>query len=35
MGTEIEALAIGNCYLRKENQSAQLRQNYAEKFELD
>ena len=35
MGTEIEALAIGNCYLRKENQSAQLRQNYADKFALD
>jgi carbamoyltransferase len=35
MGTEIEALAIGNCYLRKEDQSAELRQNYAEKFELD
>jgi carbamoyltransferase len=35
MGTEIEALAVGNCYLRKEHQSAELRQNYADKFELD
>jgi carbamoyltransferase len=35
MGTEIEALAVGNCYLRKEEQRADLKQNYAEKFELD
>jgi carbamoyltransferase len=35
MGTEIEALAIGNCFLRKEQQNAALRQNYEHKFELD
>jgi len=35
MGTEIEALAIGNCYLHKERQNPALRQNYEHKFELD
>jgi carbamoyltransferase len=35
MGTEIEALAIGNCLLRKEAQNPALRQNYEHKFELD
>jgi carbamoyltransferase len=35
MGTEIEALAIGNCYLRKERQNPALKQNYEHKFELD
>jgi carbamoyltransferase len=35
MGTEIEALAIGNCFLRKEQQNPALRQNYEHKFELD
>jgi carbamoyltransferase len=35
MGTEIEALAVGNCYLRKERQNPALRQNYEHKFELD
>ena len=35
MGTEIEALAVGNCYLRKERQNAALKQNYEHKFELD
>jgi carbamoyltransferase len=35
MGTQIEALAVGNCYLRKEHQSAALEQSYAEEFELD
>jgi carbamoyltransferase len=35
MGTEIEALAVGNCYLRKEDQDPSLKQNYAHKFELD
>jgi carbamoyltransferase len=35
MGTEIEALAIGNCYLRKEDQDPALRQRYEGKFELD
>jgi carbamoyltransferase len=35
MGTEIEALAVGNCYLRKERQNPALKQNYEHKFELD
>ncbi len=35
MGTEIEALAVGNCFLRKERQDAALKQNYAHRFELD
>src|SRR5258706_2760760 len=35
MGTEIERLAVGNCFLKKEFQDASLRQNYETKFELD
>ena len=35
MGTEIESLAIGNCFLRKEKQHPSLKQNYEHKFELD
>jgi carbamoyltransferase len=35
MGTEIEALAIGNCFLRKEAQDPSLRQDYKEAFERD
>jgi carbamoyltransferase len=35
MGTEIEVLAAGNCYLRKEDQDPALRQDYKSKFELD
>ena len=35
MGTEIEVLAVGNCYLRKEDQNMSLRKNYEEAFELD
>jgi carbamoyltransferase len=35
MGTEIEALAIGNCYLDKSRQNPALRQNYENAFELD
>lgn len=35
MGTENEALAIGNCFLSKERQNAALKQNYESKFELD
>lgn len=35
MGTEIEALAVGNCFLRKEDQDPALKLNYANKFELD
>ncbi|MGQ0544161.1 MAG: carbamoyltransferase C-terminal domain-containing protein, partial [Betaproteobacteria bacterium] len=35
MGTEIEALAVGNCFLRKERQDPALRENYEHRFELD
>jgi carbamoyltransferase len=35
MGTEIESLAVGNCYLRKDVQNPALKQTYEEQFELD
>jgi len=35
MGTEIERLAVGNCFLKKENQDPKLRVNYENQFELD
>ena len=35
MGTEIEALAVGNCFLRKEDQNMALRKSYESAFELD
>ena len=35
MGTEMDALAVGNCYLRKERQDPALKQNYESAFELD
>jgi carbamoyltransferase len=35
MGTEIETLAAGNCFLRKEDQGAPLNRSYASQFELD
>jgi len=35
MGTELDTLAIGNCYLRKADQDAALKQNYETAFELD
>ena len=35
MGTEIEVLAIGDCYLKKEKQPAHRRLNYKHAFELD
>jgi carbamoyltransferase len=35
MGTDIEALAIGNCYLRKEDQAPALKGNYASAFQPD
>jgi len=35
MGTGIEHLAIGNCFLSKERQDAALEQDYAHAFELD
>jgi carbamoyltransferase len=35
MGTEIETLAIGNCFLRKEDQDPTLKRNYETAFDLD
>ncbi|MBX9812744.1 MAG: carbamoyltransferase [Burkholderiales bacterium] len=35
MGTEIESLAIGNCYMRKELQDPGLKLDYKTAFELD
>jgi carbamoyltransferase len=35
MGTDLDLLAIGNCVLRKADQDAALRQDYAGKYELD
>jgi carbamoyltransferase len=35
MGTEIEALSVGNCFLRKEDQDMSLRKNYEAAFERD
>jgi carbamoyltransferase len=35
MGTEIETLAIGNCFLRKEQQDPSLKKNYETAFDLD
>ncbi len=35
MGTDLDILAVGNCYLRKEDQDPALKQNYETAFELD
>ena len=35
MGTEIESLAVGNCYLRKDDQDPRLRVTYKDTFDLD
>jgi len=35
MGTEIETLAIGNCFLRKAEQNPGLRLDYSKAFEAD
>jgi carbamoyltransferase len=35
MGTEMDCLAIGNCFLEKEEQDATLKLNYKDKYELD
>jgi carbamoyltransferase len=35
MGCELDALAVGNCYLRKELQNPALKQNYESAFEPD
>jgi carbamoyltransferase len=35
MGTEIDVLVVGNCFLRKEEQDPALKKDYKETFELD
>ena len=35
MGTELEKLVIGNCYLDKTEQSNSLKKDYKNVFELD
>jgi len=35
MGTELDILVIGNCFLEKTNQNEDLKKDYKEKFELD
>ena len=35
MGTDMEVLAIGNCFLRKEDQDPSLTKDYKSAFELD
>ena len=35
MGTELDVLVIGNCYLIKNDQDLDLKKNYAKNFELD
>ena len=35
MGTEIEVLVVGNCFLLKEEQDPALKLDYKDAFELD
>ena len=35
MGSGIEVLVVGNCYLAKEEQNPELAEDYKDKFELD
>ena len=35
MGTELDSLVIGNCFLNKKDQRVELTDNYKEKYELD
>ncbi len=35
MGTDLDKLIIGNCYLDKKKQNQDLKKDYSEKFELD
>ena len=35
MGTELDILVIGNCYLRKQDQNLSLKKNYAKQSKLD
>ena len=35
MGTELDTLVIGNCFLKKEDQDEKLKKNYLNIFKLD
>ncbi|MDC0653768.1 carbamoyltransferase [Candidatus Pelagibacter sp.] len=35
MGTELDKLIIGNCYLKKNNQDTSLKKDYSKEFDLD
>jgi len=35
MGTGLDKLVIGNCYLDKNNQNSSLKKDYTKEFELD
>ena len=35
MGTDLDILVIGNCYLEKSKQNNNLKKDYTNKFELD
>ena len=35
MGSDIDVLAVGNCFLRKELQKPSLKLDYRHRFELD
>ena len=35
MGTELDVIVVGNCFLRKEQQDKLLAENYKDKYELD
>ncbi len=35
MGTDMDSLAIGNCYLSKNDQDPELKENYRDRFKLD
>lgn len=35
MGTDMEVLVVGNCFLRKEDQDPALKLDYKDAFELD
>jgi len=35
MGTELDVLVIGNCYLKKKEQDLSLKKDYTSKYELD
>jgi carbamoyltransferase len=35
MGTELDTLVIGNCFLKKKEQNASLKKNYINNYESD